>query len=270
MVSPPEKKRCDTDESKAFLSAKTIGKTILSYDVVDSTNAIARKLADEGAEEGTVVLAVRQRTGRGRLNREWHSPKGGLWLSVILKPEMKPSEAVMVTLMAGIAVAKTLATYNLNTSIKWPNDVLIRGKKVCGILTEMRGEESKINYLILGLGINVNFDLEELPEPVRDLAITLRHEIEKDLDMQELLSCLLKELDKCYELLKSGSSNTILNTWKDLSETLGRNVKITTQKESIEGIALDVDEIGALIVKTKEGRIHKFVAGDCMHITRAV
>ncbi|MEE9150340.1 MAG: biotin--[acetyl-CoA-carboxylase] ligase [Thermoplasmata archaeon] len=269
MESTPEKKSFDIDEIKAKLGAKIIGKAIHGYDIVDSTNAIARTLAREGAEEGTVVLAEIQRAGIGRLNREWFSPKGGLWLSIILKPDIKPSEATKVILMAGVAVARTLATvYGLDAKIKWPNDVLVNGKKVCGILTEIRTLESKIDYLVLGIGINANFELEELPEGIRIFTTTLRHETGRDLPLGELFLSLLREIDECYDILRSGNPERILKAWKELSDTLGRKVKITTQKESMVGIALDLDDTGALILKTSDDTIQKFVAGDCVHVSK--
>ncbi len=257
-------------ELKDNLNTEAIGKVIKCYDIVDSTNDIARKLASEGAEEGTVVLAGMQRAGKGRLNREWLSPKGGLWFSVILRPYIKPSEAMRVTMIGGVAVARTLAKFGLDARIKWPNDVLINDKKVCGILTEMRSLGSKIDFLILGIGINANFDLEELPESIRDQTTTLREKLGKDLDVQELLSCLLEEIDKCYVLLKSGNSSRLLYMWRELNDTLGRDVEITTQKETIQGIALDVDGSGALIVRMKDGTMHKFLAGDVIHISRSI
>ncbi len=237
---------------------------------MDSTNDIARTLAKEGVEEGTVIVADIQNAGKGRLNREWFSPYGGLWLSIILRPDINPSEATKVTLMAGVAVARTLRNlYNLDAKIKWPNDVLIEDKKVCGILTEVRSLENRIDYIILGIGINANFDLVDLPKEIRDISTTLRHELGRDMGLNELLIALLTRFDKCYEILRGGKSNRILNSWRELSATLGREVKVTTFKETIEGIALDVDDIGALIVKTNNNIEKKFLTGDCVHVSRS-
>jgi BirA family biotin operon repressor/biotin-[acetyl-CoA-carboxylase] ligase len=268
MVSLPEKKWLDKD-IKAKLSTKIIGKAIYSHNNVDSTNDIGRKLAKEGIEEGAVVVADVQNAGKGRLNREWFSPKGGLWLSIILRPDIKPSEATKVTLMAGVTVARTLRNiYNLDAKIKWPNDVLIEDKKVCGILTEVRSLENKINYVILGIGINANFDLTALPKEIRDISTTLRYELGRDLALEDLFLALLMRFDKCYDMLRAGKSNKILSAWRELSNTLGRRVKITTLKETIEGIALDVDDMGALIVKINDNKEQKFLTGDCVHVSR--
>lgn len=268
MTSLSEEKWLDND-IKAKFSTKIIGKVIYTHNIVDSTNDIAKGLAKEGAEEGTVVLAKMQKGGKGRLDRVWFSPNGGLWLSIILRPDIKPSEATKVTLMAGVAVARTLRNlYNFDAKIKWPNDVLIEDKKVCGILTEARSLENRIDYVILGIGINANFDLKELPEEIRNLSTTLRGEIESELDLEKLLLALLMEIDKYYEILKIGNTNRIMSEWRELSDTLGREVKITTFKETTEGIALDVDDIGALIVKTNDNIEKKFLTGDCVHVSR--
>lgn len=271
MVNLSGKTGIDIKWIRENLNTKIIGNTILSYDSVDSTNAIARKIAEEGKEEGTVVFAKMQKRGKGRLDREWFSPKGGLWLSIILRPDIKPSEATRLTLMAGVAVARTLRSlYNLDAKIKWPNDVLINGKKVCGILTEARSLDNRMDYVILGIGINANFDLKDLSEEIRNLSTTLRDEIGKDLVLKKLFLSLLMQFDKYYEILKIGNTNKILSEWKKLSDTLGRRVKMITLKETIEGIALDVDDMGALIIKTDDNKEQQFLAGDCVHVSKAL
>jgi BirA family biotin operon repressor/biotin-[acetyl-CoA-carboxylase] ligase len=268
MASLIECKQKEIDELKNNLNTETIGKAIKYYDIVDSTNEIACKLASEGAEEGTVILAGMQKTGKGRLGREWVSLRGGVWFSIILRPNIKPSEAARVTMIGGIGVTRTLEKFGLNANIKWPNDVLIDGKKVCGILTEARTNENKLTYLVLGIGLNADFDLEDLPENIRGNATTLRHEMGNDLQTQELLPCILWEIDKCYELLSSGNLAEIKEAWIKLSATLGKKVKILTSKETVEGIALDVDDSGALIVRTEAGDTQRILTGDCTHISR--
>ncbi|UCG69379.1 MAG: biotin--[acetyl-CoA-carboxylase] ligase [Thermoplasmata archaeon] len=271
MASLSHKNRLDMHEIASHLGTKIIGKTIHGFDFVLSTNDSARTFVEEGVDEGTVVFAEVQRAGKGRLNREWISPKGGLWISIILKPNIKPKEATIMTLLAGVAVAKTLLkVYNLNASIKWPNDVLIGNKKVCGILTELRTQKDKIDHLILGIGINVNFDMKEFPEDIRAFSTTLKHEIGKEVSLGKLLSELLVEMDECYDILNSGQPYRIINQWKELSITLGKKVTITNVKETIEGIALDIDDTGALIVDTNEFGKRKFLTGDCLHVSMGV
>jgi BirA family biotin operon repressor/biotin-[acetyl-CoA-carboxylase] ligase len=257
----------NTDIINGSSARKTIGLNILSFKTVDSTNSIARNYADSGADDGTVVTAEIQNKGKGRLKRAWFSPKGGLWLSIILRPELDPKDAGKLTLMAGCAVAQTLSKFHVDARLKWPNDVLVSGKKICGILTEMRTQEDNIQYLILGIGINLNFYLEDLPEDIREHSTTLRHETDKSIDPRELMSILLGEVDGLYHTLKAGDSNKILNIWKDKSDTLGRRVRILTQQEDIEGTAEDVDDSGALILRTDDNEIKKIIAGDCIHVT---
>lgn len=248
-------------------NTKIIGNKVHTFEEVNSTNEEAKKLADEGAKEGTVVIAEMQKKGKGRLNREWVSPKGGLWLSIILRPDFGSEEASKITMMAGVAAVESIIYPGLDARIKWPNDVLINGKKICGILTEMRSHNKNVDYVVLGLGINANFDLEELPEQIRGSATSLRYELGKDVNIQGLLQQIIKEVDYYYDILKSGKSNKIVGIWKKQCDTLGRNVRIITQNETIEGIALDIDDKGALAVRAGDGKIHKFLAGDCIHIS---
>lgn len=254
------------NQLESNLNTRVIGKAIHSYDVLESTNMQAKKLADSDAEDGTVVIAKIQSVGKGRLNRKWLSPEGGLWLSMILRPKIPPQKATIVTLMAANAVAETLAEYGLEARIKWPNDVLIQEKKVCGILTEAKTKENEIEYLILGIGINANFDLFELPEDIRGSSITIKNELKRNISQEELLQKLLGHMDMYYGALQANDYKKIIETWKEKSDTLGRHVKIATQKESIQGIAQDLDETGALILKTDDGSVLKFFAGDCVYL----
>jgi BirA family biotin operon repressor/biotin-[acetyl-CoA-carboxylase] ligase len=256
----------DITNIKESLDTKILGKTMYGFLEVDSTNDVARKYANEGAEDGTVIIAETQRLGKGRLKRAWISPKGGLWISVVLRPDIPPQKATLVTLMVANAVAETLSEYGLEARIKWPNDVLIDGKKVCGILTEAKTKENTIEYLILGIGINVNFELNELPEDIRGISTTIKHELKKNISLDELLHRLLVHMDMYYKTLLASEFNKIIQNWKEKSDTLGRHVKIETQNESIKGIAQDIDDSGALILKTDDGDIKKLFAGDCVYL----
>jgi BirA family biotin operon repressor/biotin-[acetyl-CoA-carboxylase] ligase len=168
--------------------------------------------------------------------------------------------------MAANAVSDSLDEYGLEARIKWPNDVLIDGKKVCGILTEAKIKGSEIEYLILGIGINANFEISELPEEIRGSSTTIKHELKKDISREVLLHRLLVHMDMYYILLQASDFDKIIKHWKEKSDTLGRHVKITTQKESIHGIAQDIDDTGALILKTDDGSKQIFFAGDCVYL----
>jgi BirA family biotin operon repressor/biotin-[acetyl-CoA-carboxylase] ligase len=219
-------------------------------------------------EEGTVVIAESQTGGRGRLGRKWISPEGGVWFSVILKPKLQPLHAPRITLLAGVAVAKAIRSYGLTAKIKWPNDVLINGKKTCGILTEIGAEMDSINYIILGIGIDANVDTETFPDDVRDLSTSLKKELGHGINRVEFVQKLFSELEALYLKFQKEGFSPILEEWRNMSATIGEWVKITTQTKTIYGEAIGVDSEGALILETGEGKLEKIVAGNCEHLRR--
>lgn len=256
------------EEALRITNTMRIGKSVSQFTQVDSTNVKAAELAKAGAEEGTVIISMVQDAGYGRMNRHWVSPKGGLWLSIILRPDIPPKDAATITLMGACAVVKTLKSIlDIDAKIKWPNDVLISGRKVCGILTEMRTMGNDIDFVILGLGINANFHVKEFPEDIRDTTTTLSTECGSDISIEQLLKALISDIDGLYNKILSGDFKFIIEMWKSASDTLGERVRITTLKENIEGIAVDVDETGALVVKTADGEAKTILAGDCVHLT---
>lgn len=256
------------EEAMMDIGTKHIGKSIIKLDHVDSTNARAASLAKDGAAEGTVIMAEVQNAGYGRLDRQWISPKGGLWLSLIIRPDMEPRDATIITLMGACAVAEALKSISgIDATIKWPNDVLISQKKVCGILTEMRTRDNAIDFVILGIGINANFHVNDLPEELRETATTLRMECGGDIPLQDLCKSLLINIDVLYEKVLSGKTRDIIERWKSRNNTLGQHVRITTLNGSIEGTAVDLDESGALIVKAEDGEMRNIIAGDCVHLS---
>lgn len=216
-----------------------------------------------------MVLARVQSAGYGRLKRQWISPEGGLWFSVILRPAIPPRDAAIITLMGACAVVNSLRnTTGIEAKIKWPNDVLISGKKVCGILTEMRTRDSAIDFVVLGVGINANFNVKEIPEDFRDMSTTLSTECGGDVPITDLLRNLIIDIDMLYDRLVTRDFRFIIDMWKGNSDTLGQPVRIVTQKEDIEGTAVDLDDSGALIVKTGDGELRSIIAGDCIHLAR--
>jgi len=239
---------------------------IHKYEEVDSTNEVAKKLALDGEGEGTVVIAERQTRGRGRYGKTWISPTGGVYLSIVLKPRIEPEEAPKVTFTAGVSVAKAIRNlYNLDAKIKWPNDVLIKEKKVCGILTEVNATDI-LNFVILGIGINANVDTKEFPEEIAKGAVSLKEELGKEVDIEELVNEVLNQIDAHYSLFKEKKFKAILREWSKLSATLWRKVKIVTRDRVIEGVAVGIDKNGSLIVETPERKIEKVIAGECFHL----
>lgn len=245
------------------LHTKHLGKSIIFSSAVGSTNDLAKELAILGAQDGTVVIAETQTHGRGRLNRKWVSPRGGLWLSLVLRPKLKPAEASRLVFVCGLAVAETLhQLYDLRVETKWPNDVLANGKKVCGILAEMNTKGEKLNYVILGIGINANFKVEILPEQLLENATSLKTELRTRISLEQLLKTLLEKLENAYALLMNQGFDPILKEWKKYASFLGSQVEVTTTTEKWKGTAFDVDNDGSLMLKLRDETTRRVMAGD--------
>jgi BirA family transcriptional regulator, biotin operon repressor / biotin---[acetyl-CoA-carboxylase] ligase len=249
--------------------AKRIGSNpelIHHYNQVESTNTTLRNLADKNAPEGTIVVAEEQTAGRGRQGRSWSSPFGkGVWLSVLLRPPMPPQETPIFTLLAATAVVKSLKIIlpNLAVGIKWPNDLLINNRKVCGILTELKAEAEILHYLVLGIGINVNFRKKDFMPDLSKIATSLYLENgRKNVSRQKLAAVLLNELDNSYGDFISGGPRPIIAQWKKDNITLGKNVSIKTVRGTFEGKAVDLNEDGSLLVEGKDGIRKHFHAGE--------
>lgn len=243
------------------LPTKTLGKSLVYYEKIDSTNTLAKKLANEGAAEGTVVVAEEQSGGRGRLNRTFLSPFAqGLWFSIILRPPFLPMEVSKMTLLAAVAITKAMRKQGLDCGIKWPNDILANGKKLVGILTELNASMEKINYLVMGIGINTGITKKILP---RDLKKTVTSFVMENVpvDRTQLLRDILCEMEHCYFLAQRDGFAPILDEWKSLSCMLGSSVEITMPDRSFSGQAIDLDENGNLLVQTENG-IERVLAGD--------
>lgn len=256
LIKSPEKQI--EFELERLLETKIIGKKILFFEEVDSTNNKAKQIALE-ENEGTVVISEMQTSGRGRRGREWYSPKGGVYVSFVLKPNVSPEKASQLTLVSSLALVKTLNSMdnNLNAKIKWPNDILISGKKISGILTELSADVEKINYIVVGVGINLNTEKEILPENGTSLKIEMKEEV----SIKLFLKSFLEHYDSIYQEYINGKIDLIIERWKDNSDTLGKKVKIIGINETFEGLAKDIDENGALILQTKEKEI-KVYSGD--------
>ncbi len=248
------------EEISYRLKAKIMGKRIFSYVTTTSTNDVAYMLAEQSMPEGTLVLSEKQTNGRGRMGRTWASPaKGGLYFSLILRPRITPTEAGKITLMASICTAKVLRdNYGIEAVIKWPNDVYVNQDKICGILTEMNAEQDGINFIILGIGVNVNTDPLKLPKG----STSLKHILNKKINRIEFLKKLLCELELYYIKLKNLKFEEIITDWRDLSVTLGRRIKVKWRSSIIEGQAMDIDSSGALIVRDDFGFLHHILSGD--------
>jgi BirA family biotin operon repressor/biotin-[acetyl-CoA-carboxylase] ligase len=238
----------------------SLEKRIHYFPEISSTMDAARELAKRGVEEGTIVIAEAQTRGRGRLSREWLSPVGGIYFTIVLRPRISPAYAPRINLMASIAVAATIRKlFGLKAELKWPNDVLIEGRKVCGILAEMDAEMDVVNFVNVGIGINANTSIPKFEKTVTSLKDALGREISR----KEFLSALLIEMERLQPLLMKAD---LLQEWKKLSVTLNKDVRIAAPGEVIIGRATDIDATGALIIKEKNGSFKKAMAGDCIHL----
>lgn len=238
-------------------SKSKIGQKIEHFSSVDSTNDIAKKLAKDGALEGTTVIADVQKKGRGRLEREWSSPQGGVWLSVILRPDTTSERISLLPLIAGNAVANTLnKLYDIDARIKWPNDVLVGKKKIAGVLTELDTDD---NFIVIGIGINANIDVTDLPEEVKGIATTLKEELKEEVSKGELIDRLFLELDDLYGQFNKGPVEINCST-------VNKRVKIITERSELTGIAKEIDETGALILEFQDGTTKRIISGYCIHL----
>jgi len=245
------------------LGTELIGQKIICYDVVDSTNLILKDLARDGAENGMVVVADSQGTGRGRMERAFFSPPGkGIWVSILLRPTFLPQEAPKCTLMAAVAVARAMEKFGLRAAIKWPNDIMYDGRKLVGILTEMSAEMDRVNYVVIGTGINVNIAPEDFPEELRAVAISLMQMKGEPLSRVEFLQEFLRAMDVLYADVQREGFAPVLAAWRSYAVTLGQNVRVIGPVgEEFEGIAADIDEEGALLIDTATGQ-RRVLAGD--------
>jgi BirA family biotin operon repressor/biotin-[acetyl-CoA-carboxylase] ligase len=258
LVSCPD--RLFPHEIQFGLKTKIFGKEIVAYESIGSTMDEAFRLGFEGAAEGTVVCAETQTKGRGRLGRNWTSPKGkGLYFSLILRPSLPPTDVARVTLLAAVAVSEAIQRIGgANPQIKWPNDLLIDGKKVAGILTEMSAEMDRVRFVVLGVGINVNTPLSLLPGH----STSLRAEMKKTISRIQLFQEVLGAMERWYTQLQKEGFDPVIKKWKKLSATLGRRVQIKDPNGTVEGEAIDLDEHGGLIIRNDLGMRVQRMTGD--------
>jgi len=252
-------------EVQRGLFTKYIGKEIYYFPELKSTNIMAKEKAlyrAEGIDEGTLIIAERQSAGKGRLGREWFSPAGGIWLSIILYPKLSPSYISRITLMTAVAVVKAIKICTqIESQIKWPNDILINEKKVCGILTEMNAELDIINWVVVGIGMNVNIDHRDFPEDIQENTISLKEILGKEVLRVKLVQIFLQGFEKYYESLKRREFSSILKEWKLYSHTLGKKIKVDMGERIITGEAMDINESGSLILKKEDGELVEIISG---------
>ncbi|MEA1899486.1 MAG: biotin--[acetyl-CoA-carboxylase] ligase, partial [Thermodesulfobacteriota bacterium] len=253
------------DEIREGLCTKVFGrKNIICLKETDSTNTRAKELAAQGAPEGTLVIAEKQTKGRGRRGRNWFSPPGGgIYFSLILRPAMPPGETPRITLMTAVVLAETLISLvKLNLRIKWPNDILVNRKKLAGILTEISTEMDAVNYIVVGLGMNVNMQFENFPSEIKKKATSILIETGKQFPRVRFIQHYLIMYEKYYDMFKKNDFEPIMKRWKELADIIGNQIKVDVLGKTHIGKVIDVDDDGVLILKDDQGRLQRIFSGD--------
>ncbi|WP_225999106.1 biotin--[acetyl-CoA-carboxylase] ligase [Paenibacillus sp. BJ-4] len=263
IVSRPD--RLEVSKLARSLNTQSFGKRIVILDSTVSTQQDAMRLAEEGAPEGTVVLAEEQTAGRGRLGRRWFSPRGkGVWMSIVLRPTQPMAFTPQLTLLTGVALCRAIRRLTgVEAGIKWPNDLLIHGRKVSGILLESAAEDQRVRYCIAGIGIDVNLNRDDYPEELSQVGTSLKIEAGHEIDRTELIAAVLGEMEQLCMLYAEQGFQPIAMLWEALSVTINRTVRAHTgQGVAVEGTAVGLDPSGALVVETDQGERIQVISGD--------
>lgn len=248
------------------LKTDFIGKSIYIFKEVMSTNTVAKFFAEDDDSNGLVIVSEKQTNAKGRSGKPWESPLGGVWLSIILTPSITQNKIPIITLSTGLAVEKTFERLGIeNAEIKWPNDVLINGKKVCGILTEAIAKFNTIERVIVGVGIDVNLNVEDLPEDLQDGTDSLKSVVGKEFDENEVIRIFLEEFEKIYKVILDEDYEKVLKEWRKYSYSIGKNVEIRPPfSKSYDAYVVGIDSEGILIVEKTDGTLEKVISGECI------
>jgi BirA family transcriptional regulator, biotin operon repressor / biotin---[acetyl-CoA-carboxylase] ligase len=264
IIQAPEK--VTADEIAFGLKTDFIGRQIHYEEKVDSTQKVAHRLATEGVIDGTVVVADEQTLGRGRMDRRWHSPKyTGVWMSIILRPNLPLQKAPQLTLVTAVAVVQAIEEITgLLPQIKWPNDILINGKKVTGILTELQADSDRINAVIIGIGINVNQKRADFPEEIQQIATSLAVESEQTISRAALMQTVFDRLEKLYLIYLKSSFHPIKLLWESYALSVGKDIIARTITGDIKGKALGITDDGVLKIEQDNGEISHIYSADIL------
>lgn len=265
----PTEDRLNSYEIALDLGTMTVGKEVQFFNTIDSTNNYAKKLAAEGCVDGMAVIAGQQTSGRGRLGRNWVSPPDkGIYITIVLRPDMAPAQTQIFTLAAAVATVKAISrAVGIRLGIKWPNDLVADGKKVCGILLEMSSEADRVNHIVIGIGINYSQSVEEFPVDLRNKAISLKMavrgtEASGTIGKLSVIRYVLREMDEAYQLVMDGRQNEILDLWREYSVTIGREVRFMLRDIEYTGTAVDITTDGKLTVDCSDGARRELYSGE--------
>jgi BirA family biotin operon repressor/biotin-[acetyl-CoA-carboxylase] ligase len=263
LLSTPDVLHAD-DLISRLGKTKVVGRDIRVFTETTSTNDVVEKLARDGVKEGVVVFAESQTRGRGRLGRRWISPqRRGLWFSVLLRPDLRPQEATRLTIASATALRRAIELQTaLKPQIKWPNDILVQGRKVAGILIELNAELDHVNYVVLGIGVDVNLGQADFPNELKGVATSLRIELDAPVPRPELAVAILRELDRDYARVASNRFPALADEWEEHSVTLGRRVLIRVGDRQVRGRAESLGEDGELLLRTDHGHLERIAGGD--------
>lgn len=263
LVSSPDVLHAD-DLLARLGKTKVVGRDIRVFEQTTSTNDVVEKLARDGVKEGVVVFAESQTKGRGRLGRVWTSPtRKGLWFSILLRPDLRPQETTQLTVAAATALWRAIhEETGLAPEIKWPNDILVRGRKVVGILTELSAEVDRVKHVTLGVGVDVNLAANEFPVELRKIATSLRIESGELVSRADLATTILRELDRDYARVCAGKFSEVADEWEEHCSTIGQRVVISMGDRRLRGRAESLDDDGALRLRTEHGRLERIIGGD--------
>jgi len=251
------------EEIKNHLNTEFMGKHIIHFNELDSTNSYAKKVADTLEGEGQVIITEKQLSGRGRMGRQWISQNNnGIWMSIILRPKVSIFEVSKITQVAAAAVNLAFTNLGIHTKIKWPNDLIINDKKICGILTEMNSEINVINYVVVGIGINVNNNKDDFSDELKNIATSIKIETSKELKRNVLVADILNNFEKLYVELNNNDFSNSLDICRKNSYVIGKEINLIKNQEVIEATAVDINNEGELVVKYKNGELDNIISGE--------
>jgi BirA family biotin operon repressor/biotin-[acetyl-CoA-carboxylase] ligase len=246
-----------------LLKTSIIGRNVLYFNEINSTNIKAKELAQKDIENGSIIIAEKQTLGSGRFNRKWSSPNGGLWFTLVLKPTLPPTEAPKITQIAAASIYKTLNDFNIGVTIKWPNDILLDNKKLCGILAEMKCDMDSVHYLVLGIGMNINIDENDFDESIQSIATSLKIKYKKEFKRSEILSSFLNHFEELYNnFIDNLDLSETISICRSHSNIFGKKAKLITFNTEEIVTCISLSDNGDLIVKDSAGNEKAVLAGE--------
>lgn len=251
------------EEVASRLQTERMGRQIRYFSRIDSTNQYAKRIAEEGAPDGTLIIADEQTAGKGRSGRTWVTPPAeAIAFTLLLRPKLSPDRISMVTLVMGLAVTNAVnSLYGVSAGIKWPNDVVMKGRKLCGILTEMSAEVRQVNYIVIGVGINAN--LTSFPEEIREIATSLKLELGRDINRAELIARVMTEFERLYaEFEAQGDLGAVMQEYNELCLNAGSKVRVLDPNGEYTGTSRGINSMGELLVETEDGKMQEVYAGE--------